>query len=783
VDPEVVNESGRDDLRAEAAGITAERKLARKALARELKGLERLAKNIGVGIALISRDYRTLWANDFLKEIFGEVEGKACYSAYNQQPSVCPWCGVRQIFELGAETVVTEAVGEDKEGEQVWSQIIATPVYDEKGEIIAAIEAVMPITERKRAEMALAESEEKYRLLIENANEVIAVAQDGFLKIFNDRAVELSGYSREELESKPFVELIYPEDRNLVLENYSKRLRGIDIPRVYDFRVVDKSGKIKWVQISAVPITWMGRSASLMFLSDVTDRKRAEEAYHTLVEQSLQGLVILQEGRIVFANQALAQMLGYTLHELLSLSHSEVHAIVHPGDRNKIWGRYRNRLKGRQLPEHYEFRAIRKDGTAIWLELYTKLIDYQGKAAIQATFIDITDRKAVEEALRKAKEAAETATRTKSEFLASMSHEIRTPMNAVVGITGLLLETELSQEQEEYVETIRDSGEAVLSLMNDILDLSKIEGRRMELERRPIELLGCIKASLAIVASYAHEKGLKLSLKIEGIIPEMIFGDSLRLKQVLVNLLTNAVKFTEKGQVTVNVSGQRLEGDGYRIHFAVIDTGIGIPAEKMSCLFHPFSQVDASIARRYGGSGLGLAISKQLVEMMGGEIWAESWPGKGSTFHFTILTQATAAKPAEAEPVLAPSPRLGAKHSPRPLSILLAEDNIMSKKITLQILKKIGYAADVASNGLEVLAALERHPYDVILMDVQMPKMDGIEAARKIRERWPKGPKIVAITAHALQGDRERCLAAGMDDFISKPVKLEKLRAMLASYP
>ena len=770
------------DLGTKGAGIAPESERVRKALAKELKGLERHAKNIGVGIALISRDYRTIWANDLLKEIFGEVEGKACYSTYNQQPSVCPWCGVRQVFETGKEKVVTEAVGKDREGRQIWSQIVATPVYDEAGDIIAAMEAVMPITERKRAEMALAESEEKYRLLIENANEVIAVAQDGFLKFFNDRAVELSGYSREELASKPFVEIIYPEDRDLVLGNYFKRLRGIDVPRVYDFRVVDRSGKIKWVQINAVFITWAGRPASPIFISDVTDRRRAEEAYHTLVEQSLQGLVILQEGSIVFANHALAQMLGSSPEELLSLSQEEVHALVHPEDRTMIWERYRERLNGERLPEHYEFRAFRKNGAAIWLEVYTKLIDYREKPALQATLIDISDRKAVEEALGQAKEAAETATRTKSEFLASMSHEIRTPMNAVVGVTGLLLETELSQEQKEYVETIRNSGEAVLSIMNDILDLSKIEGGRMELESRPLELQSCIKAPMAIVASYAHEKGLKLSQKIDNNVPEMILGDSMRLKQVLVNLLNNAVKFTDKGEVEVSISGQKLEGGRYRIHFAVKDTGIGIPAEKMSCLFHPFSQVDASIARLYGGTGLGLAISKRLVELMGGEIWAESWPGKGSTFHFTILSEAAAAKTISSA-ALPSRPGTGVKSSPgRSLSILLAEDNIMSKKITLQILKKIGYVADVASNGLEVLAALEHHPYDVVLMDIQMPKMDGIEATKKIRERWPNGPKIVAITAHALQGDREKCLAAGMDDFISKPVKLEKLRALLASY-
>ena len=382
------------------------------------------------------------------------------------------------------------------------------------------------------------------------------------------------------------------------------------------------------------------------------------------------------------------------------------------------------------------------------------------------------------EALVSAKDEALKASRVKSEFLANMSHEIRTPLNAVIGMTSLLLETPVAANQKEYLEAVQTSGDALLALINDILDFSKMESGKVEIDHTPFRLAAVIEQGLEIVAPLAARQGIRLRYTVVDGTPEALIGDHARTRQILVNLLSNAVKFTLDGEVHVALSARTVASGLIEAHFSVTDTGIGIPQVELGRLFVAFQQLDGSLTRAHGGTGPGLAISKRLTELMGGAIWAESIAGKGSIFHFTIVGEA-ASLPAR-RPVARVERDLS---SSRPLRILLAEDDFMNQQVTLALLSHLGYRADLASSGREALEAVEEQPYDVVLMDIQMPEIDGLETTKRIRRQLPlrRQPRILALTAHAMSGDRERCLAAGMDGFLSKPVKLAQLEAALAA--
>ncbi len=784
------------------------------------------------------------------------------------------------------------------------------------------------ITARKRAEDALRESEERFRIMADSCPTILWVTDaEGRIRFVNRTCRELFGTGYEQLEGSKWQMQVHPDDAPDYIGAFQRAVS--ERTRFHaQARVRRCDGEWRWVDSIAEPrFSQAGEFLGHVGLSpDITERKQAEDALRSSEErfrqfaENIHEVFWMMNGKateILYISPAYEQIWGRSCESCYRDPMSWLDSIE-PEDRDLAHATFLRQLQGEAIDSEYRIRT--PEGILKWVRDRAFPVRDQAGQIVRLVGIaeDITVAKHAERAVRKAMEMAESASRAKSEFLANMSHEIRTPMNGVLGMAGLLLQTELTAEQRQFTEIVRTSGEGLLSLINDILDFSKIEARKMELETIDFDLRTVLEEVTQLLAVKAHEKKLELLCLIDPEVPVWLRGDSGRLRQILINLVGNAVKFTARGSVMITARLQREAYGSALIGFSVADTGIGIPADRQAEIFSPFTQVDSSSTRKYSGTGLGLAISSQLVDLLGGQMRVRSEPGNGSTFSFTAsfekqaeipeeaipgfenlrvltadassgirlqlgtLLRSQGCRPAEtdrAETALAMLRAALQENDPfrvvlldidtpggcgndlwrhihadpmfsatavirltsvvkltdadsgdaegfaasvgkpirraqlyvslqaalgRPSSapcacratdalalpppnrrgrILVVEDNFTNQQVALAMLEKLGCFADVVENGREAIAALRRNTYDLVLMDCQMPVMNGYEAAAQIRDpqsgvgnsRIP----IIALTAHAMKGDRELCLQAGMNDYIAKPVEPDAIAAML----
>ncbi len=776
------------------------------------------------------------------------------------------------------------------------------------------------VTERKRAEERIRESEESYRRLVEQSPDAILVHRRGTIIFANSACSELLGASSvEEILGKQYLDFVHPADREAVKQRIQKFSHDAEVVRRNETKFLRIDGGEICSEVMARSVLYRGDPAIQVTFRDISRRKQIEAALesqktflNSLIETCPVAIVAMDSQYCVqMCNPAFEKLFLYRQKEIIGRPLRDL--IMNAHTANDFTPELEKQV-------HRVTRRARSDGSLVDVEVRAvPLFIGENVTGRLALIQDVTERKRTEEAMQRAKEAAETASRAKSEFLANMSHEIRTPMNGIIGMTELVLDTELDPEQRNYLNLAKVSADSLLSLLNDILDYSKIEAGKLEFDAIGFNLGDCLGDTMKTLSLRAHQKGLELAFEIEPDVPDGLIGDPGRLRQIIVNLVGNAIKFTEQGEVVLRVENQSRTEDAIQLHFTIADTGIGIPVERQAAIFEAFKQADGSMTRKYGGTGLGLTISSRLVELMGGRIWVESELGRGSQFHFTagyglqkspirtvlprnpetlrdmrvlivddnatnreillkmlenwhmnptavdsaakaivalkegqgigrtfplilldaqmpemdgfalaetikrnqdwsaatvmmlssagqrgdamrcreVGVSAYLTKPVQQTELLdAILAALGTRvknelqlvtrHSLREsrsrMQILLVEDNAVNQLVALRLLEKYGHSVTVASDGRKALAALEQQPFDVVLMDIQMPEMNGWEATQAIREKEKETGQhipIVAMTAHAMKGDEERCIAAGMDSYVAKPIRTQELLTVL----
>ncbi|AUC62086.1 two-component sensor / regulator [Cyanobacterium sp. HL-69] len=784
------------------------------------KRLESILNNAPLEMCVNDLDGRMLIVNDSFAQTLGktpdEVIGKNYEDIFSETETKMIRKHDQVLIETGQPIIFEQEFLIDGKLKAFLVSNFLIP--DDQGQYNHICSMAFDISDRKEAEKALKESNTRFRRLTQNVPGIVyqyIIDKDGNDRFtyISPKSQEIYNLSPEEIiqDSSVLWQKVHPDDVASLINAVDTSATNLE-PFTSRHRIILANHVIKWVEATAAPekqpngdIIWDG------LIRDISEQKigqqklqESERRFRRLSENVpgvIYQYVVTPEGKekFIYVSPKCKEVCGIEPSKLLKSSLFLWEKVL-PDDIITIRKKIAKSLSS--LSAFYaEFRLKKGDNNQEWSWFEACSVpekQVNGDILWEGFLTDITTRKKAEIAITNAKEKAEKATQVKSEFLANMSHEIRTPMNGVIGMIKLLEDTPLSEQQLDFVQTIRDSGETLLTIINDILDFSKIESGNFNLEKHIVNLPNIIESVVKLFKQQVREKRIDLIYHLHQDLPTFIYGDSSRLRQILLNLVGNAVKFTEKGQVFLSIISQKITDNHQEILITIKDTGIGIKGDRIYHLFQPFTQADNSISRRYGGTGLGLTISKSLVELMGGTIWAESsgkiggnpplqWQPQnqtcefhGTTFYFTIFAEIPTIP-------LMPS-QLENENNNNPqdlqlsthLKILLAEDNLVNQKVALLTLKKMGYQADTAKNGVEVLEKIEHNFYDVILMDVQMPEMDGLTATRMIRSRpnLPQ-PHIIALTANALDGDSQICLNAGMNDYISKPLRIEALQKAL----